>query len=183
MRPSLALAITLTLAPALAGAQAPPRYPTKFILGMLPAGGQIAFNANTPGGYRLMIDGAGRVKGWSNGVGAWVGGALNYTYGTYNLGGYHNPQLWVFAAFTFQVARTGLMPYVNFGPAGDIIAAGGQVGGGGGFRFGGGMAYFFTRNIGVAMDTHFTLGGGSFAGGPVGFYGHWDIGFGMKAGL
>jgi hypothetical protein len=162
---------------------APPRYPTKFTAGLHPLGAQISFTNGTPGGYRLMLDAAGRLHGWESGAAVWLGGGLNYGYGTYNLPGGHNPQIDLFAMFTFTTGRIGLMPFVKAGPVLDFLVAGGALSAvGGGVRFGGGLHYFITRNIGVGMETNFTLGGAS-GGGVSNFYGHWDFGFGMRAGL
>jgi hypothetical protein len=186
------------LAPALAHAAAEVQksgkevFPGKFQLGFKPLGVQVGFNSTAPSGYKLAMDFAGLVKDYSNGLGIWVGGGLNYAAGLFQcyggvVGCGHNVEIWAFVMLSLNmIEKIPLVPWVRAGLAGEALIFGNGVGGtttggGFGFRFGGGIDYWLLKFLALGVETNFTVGGAfGFVPGFSGLYGTWDMLFGMR---
>ncbi len=165
-------------------------FPGKMVLTLHPAGVQVGFinggGGPTSGGvaYKLAIDIAGLLKDWQGpGVGLYLGGGFNYAFTVANcIGCGHELELWVFLRLQITRLNIPLVPFVQAGVAGEILiyGLGAGVGGGAGFRLGGGMHYWLTKHIGLGFETNFNLGGVG-VGGASGFFGYWDFLLGMRA--
>ena len=147
--------------------------------------------------HRQMIsdgDFAGLLKDMPK-LGLWLGGGFNYTFGTYGafaaLAGSHDIQFWAFAMLTMEkLLQIPLVPFVRAGITGDVFVYSNNAnvtGGALGFRFGGGIHYYIIKQVGLGMETNFTVGPGFYpapiacnAGSCVGFYGNWDFMFGAR---
>ncbi|MFI5289067.1 MAG: hypothetical protein ACHQ17_05430 [Polyangia bacterium] len=182
-------------------------FPGKFAVGFHPIGVQAAFDSTSTSGYKLSMDFAGVVANLSK-LTVWVGGAFSYTYPAFGCGngnvivngnvitagGFggcaHDVELGVFVRLTFEkLIHIPLVPYVQAGLAGDFLVFGGNTSLGGAFafpRFGGGVEYYLTKNIGLGVQTDFALGPGSYPGcgnngsNCVGFWGNWDFLMGAR---
>lgn len=169
----------------------PEVWPGKIQVGFHPIGGQVAWNLNSVGGYKITADVAGLLAQPGQ-LSLWLGGGFNYTAGLYycytgvgvGLGSScgHDVQLWVFVMLTLEklITKVPLVPFVRAGLAGDILLYR-TLGGAFAVRFGGGAHYYLTKNIGLGFETNFTLGPGF--GGPWNgtvFYGTWDFNLGAR---
>ena len=177
----------------------PFHYPGRFQVGLHPLGAQIAFGGLSPGGYKLAADLAGHLTDVGK-LGLWLGGGFDYTFGTYTFSfASHDVQLWAFVMLTFEkLLKLPLVPFARAGLAGDILlyspASRSETGGGFGVRFGAGAHFYVLPQLGLGVETNFTIGGASYPvlpgcvhlsptgtlGGCAGFYGNWDFMFGAR---
>ncbi|MFI5289066.1 MAG: hypothetical protein ACHQ17_05425 [Polyangia bacterium] len=178
------------------------QFPGKYQVGLSPLGVQARFDGNSVSGYKFTGDVAGLLKSYDK-FSLWVGGGFDYTYGSLSHSNPtvlpsadHDLQLWAFAMLSMEkLIHFPLVPFVRAGIGGDILLFNG-VGGslaGGAFivRFGGGLHYYVTKNVGLGVETNFTLGPGIYPAAVVGncaagsnsctsFYGNWDFLIGAR---
>lgn len=183
----------------------PQVFPGKFQVGFHPFGFQVAFDDRSTGGYKLAADFSGMLKGFEK-LSLWLGGGLAYGHPTYScFGGLgvgvvgrgrgcaHDVQIWVFVRLTLEkIMKIPLVPYVQVGVGGDILLyANGELGGGVPIRVGGGIHYYLLKNLGLGLETNFSMGPGVYpaagtgigcggAGTCIGFFGNWDVGLGAR---
>jgi hypothetical protein len=145
----------------------------KVWIGVHPIGGAAFFNGDDGAIYKFGFDVLGRIANAGK-LTLWLGGELN-------LGGVANYAL-IEPGIVFQLSferllHIPLVPYVKTGFAGgiDVYYGGSDVchdpngnpfpcnhaasAGDFWFKFGGGIHYFLTRNIGLGIETNFALGG------------------------
>jgi hypothetical protein len=160
----------------------------KVLLGVHPLGVAVLFdeNGNTVAIYKLGLDVAGRIAS-TNALTFWLGGE-------FNIGGRaHFAQLepGVFCIMTMEkLLHIPLVPELKFGLAGaaDVTygtpnAAGQTVTNTTGnffVKFGGGIHYFVTRNIGLGLDMDLALGAAFDGNGNSAFAGYWDLLTGLR---
>jgi hypothetical protein len=162
-----------------------------------PLGVQVGFdaNGNTLPIYKLNLDVSGRIA-QTNALSIWLGGE-------FNIGGRANLALLepgLFVTMTFEkLLHIPLVPFVRFGLSGGVdvyytnqaVVGPVIVGptfantttGNFWFKFGGGVHYFVTRNIGFGAETDFALGGLFYQNAGVNysaFSGYWDLVTGMR---
>jgi hypothetical protein len=182
----------------------PQVFPGKFQVGVHPVGFQVTFDDRSSGGYKFSADFSGLIKGFEK-ISLWLGGGVAYAHPTYScFGGLgvgfgrgrgcaHDLQAWVFVRLTLEkIMKIPLVPYVQAGIGGDILVYSGDIGGGVPVRVGGGIHYWLLKNLGVGMETNFSMGpgiypsavtvGGCGAGSAncIGFFGNWDVGLGAR---
>lgn len=166
-------------------------WPGKLQVGFHPLGGQVSWNLNSVGGYKIVADVAGLIA-QPGPVSLWLGGGINYTAGLYycytgfgvGLGTScgHDIQFWAFVMVTLEklITKIPLVPFVRAGLAGDVLVFS-RLGGAFALRFGGGVHYWLLKNIGLGIETNFTIGpaiGGPWNGTTL--YGTWDFGIGAR---
>jgi len=180
----------------------PEVFPGKFTVGFHPIGVQVAFEGRSTGGYKLDADFAALLKSMDK-MSIWLGGGLSYANPSYSCsvafaGCAHDIGFRVFVRITLEkLLKIPLVPYVEAGLGGDILAYASQAGGGsnlgGGvpLRVGGGIHYWLLKNLGVGLETNFAFGPGIYpavgsinCGGAnttcIGFYGNWDFLLGAR---
>jgi hypothetical protein len=149
----------------------PEVWPGKIMLGVRPAGGGLVFDAGggpgrlTPGlggFYKVGIDIAGRLKEFSK-ASLWLGGEVNVG----GRGNFAMIEPGVFVMVTLEkLLNIPLVPLVSFGISGPVYIPYGFNGaflyGAFQVKFGGGVYYFLTKNIGVGADLHLGVGAGFF---------------------
>lgn len=172
------------------------QFPGKFAVGVYPLGWQVAFDSRSTGGYKFAADFAAVVKSMDK-LSLWLGGGLTYAHPSYSCGAVggcgHDIGFEFFVRLTMEkLLRIPLVPYVQAGIGGDILAYdSANIGGGVPIKLGGGVHYFILKNLGLGVYTNFAFGPGIYpvartvgcGGGNstcVGFLGYWDLGFGAQ---
>jgi hypothetical protein len=166
-------------------------FPGKLVIGFHPVGFQVGFVSSGPGtpssggfAYKLAADVAGLLKDWqAQGIGLYLGGGFNYATTIAScIGCGHMLEIWGFVRLHLNKLNIPLVPWVHAGIAGEVLiyGLGAPVGGGAGFRFGGGLHYWLIKNLGLGFETNFNLGGVA-VGNASGFFGYWDILLGARA--
>jgi hypothetical protein len=165
----------------------------KVLLDVQPLGVQVGFdaNGNTLAIYKLNLDVSGRIA-QTNAISLWLGGE-------FNVGGRANLAVLepgLFLTLTMEkLLHVALVPFVRFGFAGGInvyysnqpivgVTFTDTTTGTFGFKFGGGLHYFFNPHVGVGAETNFMLGGVFYrdAAGVTtsAFSGYWDLVAGLR---
>lgn len=142
----------------------PEVWPGKLMLGVRPIGGGLVFGGGPGFGgvYKVGIDFAGRLKEFSK-ASLWLGGELNVG----GRGNFAMVEPGVFVMVTLEkLLNIPLVPLVSFGISGPVYIPFGFNGaylyGAFQVKFGGGLYYFLTKNIGLGFDLHFGAGAGFF---------------------
>lgn len=164
----------------------PQVWPGKVVIGVDPLGVQVGFSDHYYAGgaaagyaaYKLGLNVAGLLAQPGN-LSIWLGGE-------FNIGGRGNlaqlePGIFVRLSFE-RFLHIPLVPEVQAGFSFPINVPYGYDGtfviGGFGFKVGGGVYYYLTKNIGLGGETHINLGGAFYHYGGVsysGFAGYWDF--------
>jgi hypothetical protein len=158
----------------------------KVLLGVHPLGVAVFFddNGNSLAIYKLGLDAAGRIASTDK-LTFWLGGEFNIG-GRAHLADFEPG---VFCIMTMEkLLKIPLVPELKFGLSGGIdVAYAGMNGvnqnnttGDFWVKFGGGIHYFVTRNIGLGLDTQFALGAAFDGNGNSGFRGYWDLLTGVR---
>jgi hypothetical protein len=175
LKPTLfAIAVTALLASSSAHAAVQTRGEEqlgKVWIGVHPIGGSAFFNDYQTGIYKFGFDVLGRIADAGK-LTLWLGGELN-------IGGVANYALiepGIIFQMTFEkMLHIPLVPHVRVGFSGGIdnyygggtcytpngdpfVCDRSDVAGDFWFKFGGGVHYFLTRNIGLGIETNFALG-------------------------
>lgn len=164
-------------------------YPGKFTVGLHPLGFQVQndVGSGASGLFKLSLDFGGLVRNTDK-LGIWVVGQLGYS--PYSVGTgffgpayyYHDVQLSVLAILTFEkLVNIPLVPEVIVGWAFDFLLYPGGTGVAFGPRFGGGFHYYLTKNVGLGVESAFTIGP-AIRPSPIanGVYFSWDMLFGAR---
>lgn len=209
--PALVIVSVMCAAPsAHAGVQTsgPEEYPGKFAVGVHPLGFQVPFESRATGGYKLDVDFAANVKQLDK-LTIWIGGQLGYAHPSFSCGAVvvegcgHDIEIGAFVRLSLErLLRIPLVPYVEAGIGGDILAYpssvigngnGSNLGGAFSLRVGGGIHYYLLKQLAVGAETHFAFGPGIypnqatgrfFCGSGnnscIGFFGYWDFLLGAR---
>jgi hypothetical protein len=135
--------------------------------------------ARVVGVYKLMVDFAG-IVGRPGPLTVWLGGGFNVA--TAGSVGSTLVEPWMFVILSFErLIKIPLVPFVRFGLSGGAIPQNPVVGTIGP-KFGFGMHYWLTKNVGLGFETNFFFGAYLFDnnGLQAGFAGFWDFGAGAR---
>ena len=164
----------------------PQVWPGKINIGVDPLGVGVNFESAYNGlgsvagyaAYKLGLNVAGLIAQPGN-LSIWLGGE-------FNIGGRGNLAILepgIFVRLTFEkFLHIPLVPEVQAGLSAPIYVPygfdGSYVIGSFGAKFGGGVYYYLTKNIGLGAETHLFLGGAFYSAAGVsasGFSGYWDF--------
>jgi hypothetical protein len=188
MRTLLLLGTSVALlasAPARAEVQTrgPEVFPGKLEASVEPIGFQTGFRDRSPTGYKLHADFAGMIAPVRFG-GVWLGGGINFTYGTHRCYVEACGQdfgLWAFVMLTFEkLIPIPLVPFARAGIGGNVLfyddIAGAAI-----VRVGGGAHYYLLKWLGLGLETNVSFGPGFYPrGAGTLLYGNWDFGMGAR---
>jgi hypothetical protein len=164
----------------------------KVLFDVQPVGVQISFDehGNTVAIYKANLDVSGRIA-QTNALSIWLGGE-------FNVGGRANLAVLepgLFLTLTMEkLLHVALVPFVRFGFVGGIniyysnqpivgVTFTDTTTGAFGFKFGGGLHYFFNPHVGVGAQTDIELGGAFYRNAGVvanAFQGYWDLVTGFR---
>ncbi len=155
------------------------QWPGPFQAGVHIVGGQAGWTGNEASGYLLSVDFAGRIKDFDK-LSIWIGGGFDYTLAFVACSGCgHDLRWWAFAEVSLEkLLKLPLVPYLQAGPAGDLLLYG-ATGGAFLIRLGGGIHYWPFNFVGFGLETHFDFGVAAFSAGNR-FYGAWDLALGAR---